>query len=105
MHPLCIPATPVAATAVATAKMRRRAVTRPAAAAAVSKRGEIFADAVLEEANRLRREREDAQAAQETTQAEFLAMREDIRAIREDVKAATRIAASAVVVGLLLRLI
>ena len=86
----------------------RPKVTRPAAAvtaASLPKRGGIFADAVLEEANRLRREREDAQAAQETTRAEFLAMREDIRAIREDVKAATRIAASAVVVGLFLRLI
>ena len=91
--PLCTPA-------AATTGLRRRAATRLAAA---SKRG-IFADAVLEEENRLCREREDAKAAQETVQAEFLAIREDIRAIRKDAKAATRIAASAVVVALLLRL-
>jgi hypothetical protein len=88
---------------------------------ATASEGAIFANAVLEEANRLRQEqsetvkairddikaefraiREDAKAAQESTQAEFRAIREDVTNLNTTIKV---IAASggtvAVVVGLL----
>jgi vacuolar-type H+-ATPase subunit E/Vma4 len=73
---------------------------------ATASEGAIFANAVLEEANRLRQEqsetvkairddikaefraiREDAKAAQESTQAEFRAIREDAKAAQENTHA------------------
>ncbi len=76
---------------------------------ATASEGAIFANAVLEEANRLRQEqsetvkairddikaefraiREDAKAAQENTQAEFRAIREDAKAAQESTQAEFR---------------